>query len=188
MSTHRERAESMLIAAVAIAAKDSMRVGSLDMTAITRAVRDFIADTGLETCSHHPTADHELQCLACAEQQDYADGYYWYKSIEDNDPVSSEDWAIVQIHKGSVCVADMSYRPSELTGKFVGPLSPQPMGEWKPIQDAPTDGSPILASDGRIIRLVYRTVGTEKSYLIPGNHPWLPTHWMRLPEPPSLMG
>lgn len=72
------------------------------------------------------------------------------------------------------------------------------MTDWQPIETAPQDGTPILATSGQIMPEIWRW--ESDMYATRPNPSWLPmdrimgkawarahqpTHWMPLPEPPK---
>jgi hypothetical protein len=83
----------------------------------------------------------------------------------------------------------------------------QMYGKWQPIEVAPKDGTPILASLGPFMYIVFWSDHSDLKH----DHPWWeqghaewengkwigyhehfyaasPTHWMPLPKPPALGG
>jgi hypothetical protein len=58
------------------------------------------------------------------------------------------------------------------------------MSEWKPIETAPRDGARILVwpfGDNGTIKMIWSDDLLDKPYWLDGV-----THWMPLPEPPSV--
>lgn len=57
--------------------------------------------------------------------------------------------------------------------------------EWQPIETAPRDGRPILASDIGPYAYVVEWFKANKAWIGADGMYWSPTHWMPLPEPPK---
>lgn len=54
-----------------------------------------------------------------------AEGYYWYRSTDPDDPASSGDWTVLSVDgKGWVSVADLSLPLDEFKGEWRGPILP----------------------------------------------------------------
>jgi hypothetical protein len=71
-----------------------------------------------------------------------------------------------------------------------------PAPQWRPISEAPKDGTNILGSSGGKIPFVmawddgeeiWVTFNCHYEYTVAkyGGKPWTPTHWMPLPAPPG---
>jgi hypothetical protein len=62
--------------------------------------------------------------------------------------------------------------------------------EWKPIETAPKDGTPVLGYHTGKMTTVYWGLWNEWQLVEPGAYAeeddWRPTHWMPLPEPPQV--
>lgn len=61
--------------------------------------------------------------------------------------------------------------------------------EWQPIETAPKDGSTVMVSSSNEEVCLARCYKISKKRFkwfafIPVKHPFRPTHWMPLPEPP----
>lgn len=59
------------------------------------------------------------------------------------------------------------------------------MTEWKDIETAPRDGTPILAADKGTYAYVAEWISANRVWIGADGMYWEPTHWMPLPEPPK---
>lgn len=60
---------------------------------------------------------------------------------------------------------------------------------WQPIETAPNDGSRILTGKYRSVYWKTNIAKFVNGKFITENNPyWKPTHWMPLPQPPTMQG
>lgn len=68
---------------------------------------------------------------------------------------------------------------------------PVTVAEWQPIETAPKDGKILAMKNGEVFvswLVDYHHTGPRWTYhALDGLWPWLPTHWMPLPEPPRAL-
>lgn len=57
--------------------------------------------------------------------------------------------------------------------------------EWQPIENAPRDGTPILAADKGRYAYVAEWIPANRVWIGADGMYWEPTHWMPLPGPPK---